>query len=635
MDIETFIKDNVHVAFAISWFDGTIANSYYMSDYKDSESMIISCIKEIMIKKYDNYKVYIQNLSGFDANFLLKIMVNLGEIKPIIIENKIISINFKMNGYIVTFKDSQQMLNVSLRELAKSFKVDTQKSIFPYSFVNENNLDYIGQIPDFKYFNGISSIDYNCYIENYNIWNLRDETIRYCEIDCKSLFEVLVKFNELIFDKFKINIHRYPTLSSLAFAIFRSNYLQNSEIPQLSGQIANEIREGYTGGAVDMYIPFNEDGENIYAYDVNSLYPFIMFDKAMPVAKPIYFEGNIREQDDNAFGFFYCNIKTPDNLEHPIIQTHIKTEDGIRTMAPLGNWSDMIFSEEMDNAVKYGYKFEILWGYKFKREFIFKDYVDTLYQLRQNYTKSSPLNYTAKLLLNSLYGRFGMDDNFSIIEIIDSNEKFEEFENKVLDGSLEWLELGDKILIKYKTHQNQVNTALDGYKETHNVNVAIASAITAYARIHMTQFKNNPDYTLYYSDTDSIYLNKKLPDNMVSSTILGKMKLENILNKAIFLAPKVYYLETEDDKVIYKVKGLTHEVELTKKDFENLLFRHSFLEKFQTKWRKNLSKGNISILNEAYTLKVTTNKRKLIYENNKLVTTQPYIINKDEQIIIN
>jgi DNA polymerase elongation subunit (family B) len=119
--------------------------------------------------------------------------------------------------------------------------------------------------------------------------------------------------------------------------------------------------------------------------------------------------------------------------------------------------------------------------------------------------------------------------------------------------------------------------------EIHNINVAIAAAITAYARIHMTQFKNNTNFNLYYSDTDSIYIDRPLPPEFISSTKLGKLKLENVLTDAIFLAPKVYYLETEDNKIIYKVKGLKHEVELTKNDFENLLFKQSNLEKFKNK----------------------------------------------------
>lgn len=55
---------------------------------------------------------------------------------------------------------------------------------------------------------------------------------------------------------------------------------------------------------------------------------------------------------------------------------------------------------------------------------IFKEYVDTLYNLRLQYSKSEPLNYIAKILLNSLYGRFGMIDSFPTIEIINEHSKF-------------------------------------------------------------------------------------------------------------------------------------------------------------------------------------------------------------------
>jgi|SRR6266850_141515 len=165
---------------------------------------------------------------------------------------------------------------------------------------------------------------------------MRDESIRYCEIDCISLYQVIIKFNELIFELFNINIHKYPTLSSLAFAIFRTLFIENNTIPQLSGQVAKDIRLSYTGGAVDMYLPENSKGTKVYAYDVNSLYPFVMKEYDMPIGKPTLFEGDIRAIDKDAFGFFFCNIKAPDNLKHPIIQTHIKTDNGLRSVAPLG-----------------------------------------------------------------------------------------------------------------------------------------------------------------------------------------------------------------------------------------------------------------------------------------------------------
>jgi DNA polymerase elongation subunit (family B) len=99
----------------------------------------------------------------------------------------------------------------------------------------------------------------------------------------------------------------------------------------------------------------------------------------------------------------------------------------------------------------------------------------------------------------------------------------------------------------------------------------------------MSQFKNNPNFKLYYTDTDSIYTDSELPADLISDTVLGKLKLENICKKVIFLAPKMYYLETIEGKIIYKVKGLKHEVDLTRDDFNNLLIKQSILEKNQTK----------------------------------------------------
>jgi len=53
-------------------------------------------------------------------------------------------------------------------KLCRSFKVEIVKSVFPHLFVNENNLDYIGQVPDFKYFNNINIKEYNEYKAKFN-----------------------------------------------------------------------------------------------------------------------------------------------------------------------------------------------------------------------------------------------------------------------------------------------------------------------------------------------------------------------------------------------------------------------------------------------------------------------------------
>jgi hypothetical protein len=99
----------------------------------------------------------------------------------------------------------------------------------------------------------------------------------------------------------------------------------------------------------------------------------------------------------------------------------------------------------------------------------------------------------------------------------------------------------------------------------------------------MTILKNKPKINLYYTDTDSYFTDSDIDDNLISDKALGKLKLEHICDKAIFLTPKVYCLITDSGETIYKVKGLTHDIELTYEDFKNLLKKDALIEKSQEK----------------------------------------------------
>jgi len=101
----------------------------------------------------------------------------------------------------------------------------------------------------------------------------------------------------------------------------------------LNGQIAVDIRNAFTGGRTESIIPYSE---NQHQYDVNSLYPFIMSRKPVPVGPIHYFEGDILKRDPSAHGFFYCKVTSPEEMFIPLLQTKVKTEAGIRTISPLG-----------------------------------------------------------------------------------------------------------------------------------------------------------------------------------------------------------------------------------------------------------------------------------------------------------
>jgi hypothetical protein len=59
----------------------------------------------------------------------------------------------------------------------------------------------------------------NLLVEGYNRTLYKSDLLKYNEMDCIVLVQILNKFSELIFKLFKVNIHKYPTASSLAFAI--------------------------------------------------------------------------------------------------------------------------------------------------------------------------------------------------------------------------------------------------------------------------------------------------------------------------------------------------------------------------------------------------------------------------------
>lgn len=175
----------------------------------------------------------------------------------------------------------------------------------------------------------------------------------------------------------------------------------------------------------------------LYYYDVNSLYPSVMKDSPMPVGVPTSFIGDVRKVDPYAFGFFYCDIKAPDGLIHPILQRKYKFGDGsTRTVAALGNWRGWITSAEYDRCRRLGYKFQILKGYTFKTAYIFADYINTMYSLRQQYPKTHPLNTIAKLLMNSLYGRFGMKATSNKYVVINSSApEDKQLANEILNSN--------------------------------------------------------------------------------------------------------------------------------------------------------------------------------------------------------
>jgi hypothetical protein len=645
-DVETIRKDNKLVPYLICAYNG----SDYAVSYADTNLNKNELFKNFLNQLVTFFKnsrkliIYAHNLSNFDGVFLLNQLIDYGDVKPLYFNGKLMSIQVKLHikgheGKVLLFKDSYLLLPYSLRSLCEVFSVESIKTYFPF---NLSNINYTGVFPSFKYWTNVTPIEFSLMKEEFGkrMWSFKLEAIKYCKLDCKSLHQILTIFNNEFYNKFKINAHSVLTAPALSMKLFKTHFMPENLIFQINGLIESNIRQSYTGGAVDVYIPHNKEvNKPLYYYDMNSLYPTAMAQRPMPIGQPVAFLGYIRKYEPNAYGFFYCKITSPAYLEHPILQRRIKTSEGIRTIAGLGSWEGWICSTEMDNAVKYGYTFEIIKGYQFETGDIFSKFVETLYEMRNEYPKGHPLNQIAKLMMNSLYGKFGMRNESTRADIFAINSEADRAHfRELLDiwGTTvkDWIMLDNQVIVirdaRLDLRNNPENE--DTYHGT-ETNIAIASAVTSEARILMSTFKNNPDYTLYYSDTDSAIFDTPLPTELVGSE-LGQVKLEHVISKAVFLAPKVYGLITESGEEIIKIKGLTSRAieNIQFSDLEVLLMQDSTREFTQEKWHKSITKGTITVSDVAYTLKVTSNKRNPIYIDGVYNNTTPYLYDQIENI---
>ena len=79
--------------------------------------------------------------------------------------------------------------------------------------------------------------------------------------------------------------------------IYRTHFLPKNSIFQIAVKVEADIRQSYTGGAVDVYVPNNHVNGDIknnefitlYAYDANSLYASVKATTPMPCGKQIAF----------------------------------------------------------------------------------------------------------------------------------------------------------------------------------------------------------------------------------------------------------------------------------------------------------------------------------------------------------
>ena len=370
-----------------------------------------------------------------------------------------------------------------------------------------------------------------------NLKKVTPELIEYLEYDCKGLWHGITNFAESeLIKKYGLK----TTMASQALQIFRG--FIEEPIPSLPKGIDDFVRKSYAGGRTEIFKPLFKGPGKLSVFDVNSLYPHVMRDNDFPT-KYLRRTKSYNSKTQK-FAFVSCRVEVPKNSPFPILWTRMEKTD--KFIFPVGRFSGTWPSCELEYAKKHGAKilevFEVA-------EFcnggkIFKDYISKLYKIRLD-SKSEVEKTIAKLAMNSLYGRMGLNTEREGIKLDDGSfgvTPFCKIESKN----------GPVGFVKFETELETFT------------NPAISSWVTALARIHMHKLASPKFDSLYYMDTDSLFTSS----DYSSSKNLGDLKFEYSTSRACFVLPKTYITDSKTVMKGFENKNLGH---LSFDDFANCL----------------------------------------------------------------
>lgn len=515
LDLETYyhsLEDKTYVyCLGFRILEEDEKRKFYKNINQASEDLVLECINAMLTEKYHNFIFYVHNLSGFDVVFILSALSNFNlkyqgtykeeyyKLIPVFRDGVIIKLTIiiKKNkrSIKINLVDSYPLLMSSLSKLSRDFECTTIKTPFPYQFVEESTLYYIGDTPDKKYFEGITDYEYS--LINKPNWDLKQETFAYLDNDLDCLMEVINKFSKYIFKTYDIQLTDCITVARLSLNILHKKYLQNkSKLPLITKpSIFFFIKQAYYGGISEVYKPYVE---NAFYYDVNSEYPYVAKNK-MPGTEYTYIEsldGSSLNLDE-LFGYFYCEVKT-NNSYLGLLPNHINGS----LILPHGNFNGVWFSEHLKFVRDCGYEIKPIKGYNFNVvDNVFNDFVDDLYKIRLN--TSGSVKAITKLLLNSPFGRLGMNINKYKSSLVDKNNLdyiisiHDDVDFKQITEN-KFLVTHDSEISREKCHHlgldyvkvlNKANIDEENSTNIQDVSITTAAAITSYAQIYITKIK--------------------------------------------------------------------------------------------------------------------------------------------------
>ena len=186
--------------------------------------------------------VFAHNAKGYDNHFVLRDLFNRGFTQPEMITSGSKVLRACVGN--VKFLDSLLIFQQPLASLPKAFGFEhlVKKGHFPHLFHTSENMNYIGPLPDIKYFNTKylkkeALLDLNEWYQTKinelqgKNWDLKEDMISYCKNDVVILLKCLQSFRRIFKEATELDpITRCFTLASMGLEMFRAKILPPNTI---------------------------------------------------------------------------------------------------------------------------------------------------------------------------------------------------------------------------------------------------------------------------------------------------------------------------------------------------------------------------------------------------------------------
>lgn len=287
------------------------------------------------------------------------------------------------------------------------------------------------------------------------------------------------------------------TLPSQAFNAYRHRFMPHKIRVHTHEKATALERAGYFGGRCECFQLGYFDNGPFYLFDINSMYPSVMKSHPYPVKLLTYVtQGHINDLTETYAD--KCFIATI--LVRTTVPRFPKRREG-RLVFPVGTFWTVLSTPELWEAIENRAIIAMKDFAVYEPEHIFKDYIDFFWTQRLEYKVASdaPFIYMCKILMNSLYGKFGQKiDNYEHIG--------EDPEHGV--GFYGEYDIDTKKWLKFRKMNGYIDIST-GQVEGYNSFVAISAHVTSYARSLLWSFiQKIPSRHLFYCDTDSLIVDE-------------------------------------------------------------------------------------------------------------------------------